>query len=197
MIAAIVLAAGESKRMGEENKLLLPYHDKAMIAHVVDTIAASTADIVIVVTGHEHEAIEAALQQKDIVVTHNPDYPEGMSTTIHRGVLKAPPESRGFMICLSDLPRITTADYNLLLQSFAEALAGNPQAIIVPAFQGQRGNPVLFSASYREAILSNRGVVGCRGIVKQNPTHVTRIEMPGDGILKDIDSPDDYRSISS
>lgn len=193
MISAIILAAGESKRMGAENKLLLPFEGRPLIEHIVRTVQASEADEVIVVVGHEAEQVQAALAGCGVYIVQNDHYREGMTTSIHTGVFAAAAEAEGFMIYLSDLPLIEAEELNGLIGAFKRALHENPAAIAVPVYQGQRGNPVLFSAPYRSAILNHKGLMGCKGIVKQNPDHVVHIEMPTDHILHDIDTREDYQ----
>ncbi len=191
-VAAIVLAAGSSRRMGGRNKLLLPFRGQPLVRHVVTTILNSQADPVLVVLGHEAEAVRAALADLPIGFTYNPRHAEGMTTSIQAGVAAAPADVLGYMICLSDLPLIETAEYDRLLEAFRKALARDPACIVVPEFQGQRGNPVLFAASYRAAILAEERLTGCRGLVRRYPEHVVRVAMPTDHILQDIDTPEAF-----
>jgi molybdenum cofactor cytidylyltransferase len=193
MISAIVLAAGESKRMGAENKLLLPFEGKPLIEHIVRTVQASDADEVMVVVGHEAERVRAALAGCDVRIVQNEHYREGMTTSIHAGVSAVAAEAEGLMICLSDLPLIEPHELNHLIHAFKQALAEDSAVIAVPVYQGQRGNPVLFAAQYKAEILGHKGLSGCKGVVKQNLNHVRHIEMPTDHILHDIDTQADYR----
>lgn len=195
MIAAIVLAAGESRRMGGQNKLLLPLGEKTFIERVVETILDSRADQVIVVLGHQAERVQAKLEGLDVDVVTNPRYREGMTTSIHAGVRAASSEVDGFMICLSDLPLIEAEELNRLIEAFNRGVGEDAGKIVVPVFQGQRGNPVLFPALYRPDILAHRGLMGCRGIVKQNPERVMEVEMPTDHVLHDVDTQEAYQRL--
>ena len=195
LISAIVLAAGESRRMGAQNKLLLPYENKTVIQHVVGTILQADVDAVYVVVGHEQDRVRQALDNLKVTFLENPDYVEGMGTSIRTGVERVPEEVAGYMICLSDLPLVTADEYSYLLQGFRNQLQQNPHAISVPRYKGQRGNPVILSSLYRPAMLSHQGVMGCRGIVKQHPEHVTFLEMETDHVLRDIDTPEAYERI--
>lgn len=193
MIAAIVLAAGRSTRMGEENKLLLPFGDKPLIARTVDAVLGSTAAQTIVVLGHQAERVRAALAGRDLAFVHNAHYEEGMATSIHAGIRAAAPGTAGVMICLSDLPLVESAELDRLMGEFA---ARPDKSIAVPAFQGQRGNPVLFSIRHREEILQVRGAAGgCKSVVKKYPQQVLEVDMPSDHILRDIDTLEDYREV--
>lgn len=194
-VDAIVLAAGESKRMGEENKLLLPYKGEPVLRRVVTTILESDVSKVYVVVGHEQNRIRAVLEDLAVEFVENPDYEEGMGTSIRAGVDHASDQVAGYMICLSDLPLITAKEYSFLISAFQEQRKQNPQAITVPMHGGQRGNPVILSSAYRTAMLSHQGVMGCRGIVKQNPDHVQFTEMATDHVLYDIDTPEAYKGL--
>jgi molybdenum cofactor cytidylyltransferase len=192
MFSAIVLAAGESTRMGAKNKLLLPFGSEPLIAHVVRRIQASRVAEVIVVLGHQAEQVRQALEGLPVRFVTNDRFAEGMTTSIHAGIGAASDRSQGFMICLSDLPLIQTGEYDLLLEAFEQALKQDNHSILVPVYKGQRGNPVLFSVHYRQDILRHEGLMGCQGIVKQNRDRVIEVEMPSDHILKDMDTPEVY-----
>ncbi len=195
-VAAVVLAAGTSQRMGGRNKLLLPFGDQPLVRHVVTTILASRADPVLVVLGHEAEAVRTALAGLPILFVHNPRYAEGMTTSIQAGVAAAPADVLGYMICLSDLPLVESAEYDRLIDAFQEAHARDPACIVVPEFEGQRGNPVLFAAHYRTAILAEERLTGCRGLVQRHPEHVVRVSMPTDHILRDMDTAEMFAALT-
>ena len=167
-----------------------------MIVHVVENVRNSEAHEVIVVLGHEAERVKSALEDLDILLCMNESYAEGMSTSIHAGVSASSPDAAGFMICLSDLPLIESDEYNVLIRHFLSRYQANRQAIVVPMHQGVRGNPVLLSATHKEAMLAQQGIVGCRSVVKQNPDHVAHVEMVSDHVVRDVDTPDAYRAIS-
>ncbi len=194
MVTAIVLAAGESRRMGPVNKLLLPWGEDTLVQHVVATVSASAADETIVVLGHEADQVEKALANAPARIVRNHRYQEGMATSIHAGVKAARPQAEGYMICLCDLPAILAQELDRLIEAFRLALqqGRSAQPIVVPCFQGRRGNPVIFASSYRQRILENQGALGCKGIVRSYPDRVVEVEMPTDSILRDIDTPGEY-----
>jgi molybdenum cofactor cytidylyltransferase len=191
-VSAIVLAAGESRRMGAVNKLLLPFGEATLIERVVGVVEASEAREVVVVVGHEAAQVREALREHAVVFAENTRYREGMTTSIHAGVRAAAPEASGFMICLSDLPLIEQAELNRLLAAFEAARQEDAGRIVVPVFGGQRGNPVIFPAFYRADILGHGGLMGCKGIVQQNPERVVEVAMPTDHVLRDADTPEAY-----
>ncbi|MBF0276806.1 MAG: molybdenum cofactor cytidylyltransferase [SAR324 cluster bacterium] len=195
MISAIVLAAGESKRMGAENKLLLPFRDKTLIESIVDNVLASEVHEVILVLGHEADRIRKALQNRHIRFVNNTDFRNGMTTSIQAGINAISSLSDGIMICLSDLPFIQSEEMNELIHSFENAIQRNKKQIVLPTFQGQRGNPVIFSMLYKAEILEHQGANGCKGVIRQNQSQVLEIEMSTANVLKDIDTKDDYAAL--
>ena len=195
MITAIVLAAGESRRMGSANKLLLPVGETTLIEHVVHTVGQSEANEVIVVLGHEADRIRAALDTHDVTFVTNDRYREGMTTSIHAGVGTASPQATGFMICLSDLPLIEPEELNRLIEAFRETVRDHERPIVVPTFEGRRGNPVLFSIQYKLQIVDHKGLMGCKGIVRQNPDNVLEVAMATDHVVRDIDTMEAYQRL--
>ena len=192
MLSVILLAAGESRRMGERNKLLLPLRESCFLAHIADQILAVKPDELLVVVGHEKERIREALANRPIQFVENPNYAEGMTTSIRMGIRAASPNALGFMICLSDLPFIEAAEYQELVGQFKMLLVENPQLILRPVVGDQPGNPVLFSASYREELLNHAKMEGCRGLIRQYKERVCRHSMSTDHVLRDIDTPEEY-----
>ena len=192
MITAIILAAGESRRMGGQNKLLLPIFGEVLIQKFVRSIRASNVDEVLVVVGHEEEKIKDVLKGQSVRFVENFCYMEGMTTSIQSGIQAASPESDGLLICLADLPFIETSDFNRLICSFTDFFDTKSSLIIVPVFKGQRGNPVLFSNQFREIILQHKGE-GCRDIVQKHPECVREVTMENDNVLLDLDTPEDFK----
>jgi len=195
MISAVILAAGESRRMGTQNKLLLQIGSEVLIRKFVKSVCASSADAVLVVLGHEAEKIKAVLQDQALRFVKNTCYEKGMTTSIQSGVNAASMESVGLMICLADLPFAETSDFNRLIQAFTDFRRTESSLIIVPVFQGQRGNPVLFSAEFRDKLLAHNGE-GCKGIVSKYPQSVREVSMENDNLLRDIDTPEDYKLVT-
>lgn len=191
-LTAIVLAAGSSQRMESRNKLLLDFGGKPLVAHVVKTIVAAGLEEVVVVVGHEANRVRNVLVPYPVTFVHNERYPEGMSTSIHAGVNAASEEAAGYMICLADLPLIEPAELRVLIRAFNAALEQDDKHIVVPYHAGERGNPVVFPVYYKPAILAQRGLMGCRGLIEQHRDHVVAVEMETDHILVDIDTPEAY-----
>ncbi|HZC36150.1 MAG TPA: nucleotidyltransferase family protein [Chthoniobacterales bacterium] len=193
MLSAVVLAAGMSARMGK-NKLLLEFRTKPLIAHAVDTLLASEVDEVVVVLGHEAEKIRDKLQRKRVRLVQNPHYREGLSTSVRAGVRAVSPQAEAIMIYLADQPLLESADVNFIVRAFTYAKTINKR-IVVPFFNGQRGNPVILDSSYKEAILGLIGDVGCRGVIKRYPDEVFLVEMENDHVVRDVDNADDFQQV--
>lgn len=189
MLTAIVLAAGVSRRMGR-NKLLLPYKGKPLLAYVVQQILAARVGPVIVVTGHDASLVAASLKGLSVQIVHNSRYEEGMTSSIQAGIAAASGE--GYMICLSDMALISPGEYALLNRAFIKELKLDKACIIQPTYDNQVGNPVTFSAAWREAILANTDPEGCKNIVRSHTENVYQVEMLTSSVLQDVDWPDDY-----
>jgi len=187
-VAALVLAAGLSRRMGTLNKLLITIDGKPMLRHVADAAAASEARPLIVVTGHEREKVEAALAGLEPAprFVFNPDAAAGLSTSLKCGLAALPPETDGAVVCLGDMPRVTPAAIDALIAAF------NPvegRAICVPVRGGKRGNPVLLARSLFAELAGISGDVGARDLVAAHPELVAEVEVENEGVLIDIDTP--------
>ncbi|MDJ0839173.1 MAG: nucleotidyltransferase family protein [Acidobacteriota bacterium] len=187
MLSAVVLAAGASRRMGAENKLLMSWRGRPLIAHMVHTLHVADIGEVIVVLGHQAQAVQAVLPEGARTV-FNARWEEGMTTTIAAGV-NAASETEGYLICLADQPLLQAGDLQDLADQFRLGLARDRRCIGVPFYRGRRGNPVFFARAWRSALLSQSGQGGCRPLVKANPRHVLPLEAANDHVLLDMDTP--------
>ena len=196
MISAVILAAGESRRMGKQNKLLLPVGGEALLVKLVKSVCASDVGQVLVVIGHEAEKIRRKLKELPLSFVYNPNFSEGMTTSIKSGVKEVSPDCDGLLICLADMPLINTSDINQLIHAYVQNRIKEKRLIVVPVFQGQRGNPVLFSSEFRNDILDYKKESGCRGVIMNYPESVKEIEMDNDNMLLDVDTLEDYQNVS-
>jgi molybdenum cofactor cytidylyltransferase len=194
MVTAIVLAAGSSQRMGSINKLLLQYKGKAIIETTVGSIVSSGVEGIIVVTGHEAEKVKAAIQHLPADIIHNEDYLKGMTTSIQRGIEHA--KESGYMICLADMFTITPGEYGFLKSAFEKNFRSHAKYIYLPRFKNEKGNPVIFSPYYKDAILEHKEMEGCRGIIQSNKENIFWIDMPTEHVLQDMDYYDDYENLT-
>jgi len=190
-VAAVVLAAGCSRRMGNDNKLLSDLDGKAIILHAVETVSYSKSDMVIVVTGHDADRVRDLLTDFDVRFVHNKHYTEGLSTSLSAGIHAVPDEVAGALICLGDMPRVTVAVLDQLIEAFR---GGHGRRICVPIHKGRRGNPVLWPRVFFPRILNVSGDRGARDLLVKHPEKMQQVEVRSEGIFIDVDTPGDlYR----
>jgi molybdenum cofactor cytidylyltransferase len=185
-VGALILAAGQSRRMGSLNKLLADIEGRPMVARVADALLASRANPIVVVTGHQEERVRGALAGRDLRFVHNPDYAEGLSTSLRVG-LAALDDVDGAAICLGDMPDVTPAHVDRLIAAFDP---GSGRAICVPTFNGKRGNPVLWDRRFFAEMASVSGDVGARHLIGDHEDAVHEVAMPDSGVLNDFDTPE-------
>lgn len=191
MITAILLAAGASRRMGPANKLMLSYKGKSMLLHALDTLMESRIENIVVVKGHQPEAVTSIIEDRSIQSVYNPEWEKGMTGSIQVGIRASSSESRGYLICQGDMPDILVSTFNKLNDEF---LAHNDDhQILLPAFKKKRGNPVLFGGIFRPEILDHSEPEGCRSLVKKYHSRVSIVDVDDPGILKDIDTPKEFQ----
>jgi molybdenum cofactor cytidylyltransferase len=186
-IAAVVLAAGRSSRMAPANKLLTEVDGQAMVARAVDAALASQAEPVFVVTGHDGSRVRQALGERNVTIVENPDYADGLSASLRAGISALPQDLDGAIVLLGDMPRVTAAHIDRLLAAF------NPEegrAICVPTWHAKRGNPVLWSSRFFPEMRALEGDAGARSLLRTHAEQVCEVEMPDDGILVDVDTPE-------
>lgn len=191
-IAAVVLAAGRSTRMGAANKLLMDLHGVPMIARTVAAVA-SAASPVIVVTGHDADAVAKALKDARVTVVRNPRFADGMATSLKAGLGVLPADADGVLICLGDMPAVTAASIVQLVAAF-DPVEG--RAIVVPTYQGKRGNPVLFARAFIDEMRTAEGDVGARALLSQHADAVYEVET-GAGVLADADTPAAFAALKA
>jgi molybdenum cofactor cytidylyltransferase len=190
MISAIVLAAGQSRRMGGQ-KVLLPYGEVTVIEHIVHTLEEAGADEIIAVVGHDADRVAAALQNTAARIVLNPDYQSGMLSSARCGIRAVFTRARAFLIALGDQPSIRCEVVRALIQEFKN-LPEDSQAILVPTCDGRRGHPMIVFRHFRDPILTRFDDVGLRGLLQAHPDLVREIPVAHPGILRDMDAPQDY-----
>ncbi len=186
-LAAIVLAAGRSTRMGGPNKLLVPIDGRPMVRHAVEAALAAGIGEIVVVTGHMREEVEAALSGLPVRFVHNPRFAEGLSTSLKAGVKALSRDVDGAFVLLGDMPRIRPEHLRALAAAF-EPAAG--RGIVVPVRDGQRGNPVLWGRAFFATFEGLAGDTGARGLIDGFPEAVAEVPMPDAASLVDVDTPE-------
>ncbi|MBD0275572.1 MAG: NTP transferase domain-containing protein, partial [Acetobacteraceae bacterium] len=190
-VAALVLAAGRSRRMAPLNKLLVQDRDGApMVARVVDNVLGSHARPVVVVTGHERERVEEALAGRPVRFVHAEDYAEGLSASLKAGLAALPPDLDGVVVCLGDMPLVAGPLVDKLIAAFDPEEA---RAIVMPTFRGKQGNPMLWSVEFLPEMMEITGDVGARHLAGKHADRVAEVEMADDAVLRDFDTPEALR----
>ncbi len=186
-VAALVMAAGRSSRMGGANKLLSEVEGQAMAARAVDAALASRARPVVVVLGHDAARIRSVIGDRPVAVVENPGHASGLASSLKAGLLALPVDIDGALICLADMPRVGGAALDRLIAAF-DPMQG--RAICVPVWDGKRGNPVLWAKQFFPEMASLAGDVGARHLIGQYGELVVEVPMPDDAVLLDIDTPE-------
>lgn len=191
-VSAVVMAAGRSTRMGAINKLLVSLDGRVMVRAVVDALSGSSVGAVVVVTGHESDRVQEALAGSDVRLVHNPEFGQGLSGSLRVGLAALPESAEGAVICLGDMPLVTSRHVDRLVAAFDPA---EGREICVPVFEGKRGNPVLFARRFFDEMMAVRGDVGARHLIGEYEEYVCEVAMDDRAVLVDVDSPQALRDI--
>ena len=183
-IAAVILAAGRSTRMGPANKLLADLNGKPLVRWVAEAALASQTRPVLAVTGHQAAEVKAALAGLDVTLVDNPDYATGLASSLRAGIRALPEATDGVLVLLGDMPRITAAHIDRLIAASASG------KIVVPAHEGRRGNPVLWPARFFLALVALEGDAGAKRLLTAHAADVHEVDLASDAIFLDIDTPD-------
>jgi molybdenum cofactor cytidylyltransferase len=186
-IGALLLAAGQSRRMGGPNKMLAEIDGIPMVARVAQRLLASRARPIVAVLGNQAEAVDDALGKLPVERVRNPDFAAGLSTSLKRGIAALPDDLEGVIVCLGDMPLISGRHLERLIAAF-NPLEG--RAIIVPTRRGKRGNPVLWSKRFFAEMAGLAGDVGAKHLIGEHAELVAEVEMDDDAVLVDIDTPE-------
>jgi molybdenum cofactor cytidylyltransferase len=186
-VAAIILAAGRSTRMGGPNKLLAELGGKPLVRIVTEQALASRAQGVIVVTGHQADDVQKALHGLKVTFAHNPDFAEGLAGSVKAGIAAVPNSADGAVICLGDMPLIEARLIDRMIESFAPD-RGN--LIVVPVSDGRRGNPVLWSRRFFNELMTLDGDIGARHLIAKHGEAVAEVPVEGHSAFLDIDTPE-------
>lgn len=187
MIWAVVLAAGESRRMGTQ-KLLLPFGETTVVGAVVRTAQASRVDKVLVVLGADRQAVRAELAARGVEFAVNDHYHLGMLSSVQAGLRALPAEAEAAVILLGDQPFLAAPVVDAVIVAFE---AGRP-GLVIPTYQGRRGHPVLVDLKYRDEVLGFDQADGLRRLMRAHADDVLEVGTADANILRDLDTPEDY-----
>lgn len=193
-IAAVVLAAGRSTRMGALNKMLAEIGGKPLVRIAAEQALASHAKPVIVVTGHQHKQVEVALSGLPVRFVHNADYAEGLGSSLRTGIAAVPAEADGAIVCLGDMPQVDSSLIDKLLAAFDPEKGA---LVVVPSIDGKRGNPVVWSRRFFKELMSISGDVGARYLIGQYAEAVVEVPLSGEAALTDVDTPESLKAVKA
>lgn len=186
-IWAIVLAGGESRRMGTP-KMLLPFWGSTMLGRVIDNVTASRIDHTLVVLGAEKDRIGELLNKRPVSVCYNANYIEGMLSSVKCGIKHLPESCRAFLVFQGDQPLILPSTTDKLIDAYLESAKG----IMMPVFDNKRGHPLLIDSRFIADVMQLDNNYGLSGLAEKMPGEVSAIEVDDPGILRDFDTPEDY-----
>jgi molybdenum cofactor cytidylyltransferase len=186
----MILAAGESKRMGRV-KQLLPFRGSTLLGQTMETLLQSQAAEIVVVLGYQAEKIIPQIAREPVKIVVNPDFEQGMSSSIKYGLGHISEAADGVMIVLGDQPLIEKETIDLLIEKHRQSDCG----IILPVYKGMRGHPVIFKMRYKDELLRLTGDIGGKEIVERHPSDVLEVEVDSEGVVISIDVVSDYQSL--
>ncbi|HJQ15034.1 MAG TPA: nucleotidyltransferase family protein [Anaerolineales bacterium] len=188
MISAIILAAGESKRMGVP-KMLLPWGDKTVIEHVVNTFLTAGIEDIVVVTGGAYNYVEKAIDQYPVRKIQNPNYAAGeMISSIQCGLREMPERTLAALIGLGDQPQIQGRNISAICDAYKKSRS----PLVIPSFQMKRGHPWLVARPFWQKLLGLQAPQTPRDFLKDHSDQIQYVNLDTPAILADLDTPDDY-----
>lgn len=191
-IAALILAAGQSKRMGDENKLLLPYKGVSVLSHIIVQVKKAGVSRIFAVTGHEREKVAAEISRHDITIIHNDLYGEGMSSSVKSGIKSLPDDVDAVLVILGDMPGITAEIISKIMIAYNPA---EGRKIIIPTHRGKRGNPLLWDRDFFSDFERLKGDRGAKTLLRDYPDFIAEVEIGAEAIFMDIDSLEAYQRL--
>jgi len=196
-VGAVLLAAGEGSRMGNIPKCLIQLDGQTLLQRQLIALTEAGVDEVVVVTGHHHLAVERELEAlkslNPMRVIRNAHANEGQARSVRLGIETLGSDFDAVIMALSDQPFIDSQDIKALIATFKKRTAGE---IILPMFDGQRGNPIMLSGSVMKTILASGAEMVCRNFMDQHPELVHQWQTQNDHYVVDVDTPEDLKALS-
>ncbi len=194
MTAGVLLAAGASRRMGGDNKLLLPVRGRPLVTWPAGALTGAGLEPVVAVVGRDADAVTRALSGLAVTCVRNDRHRDGMGSSVAAGVRAVPPEADAVAVAVGDLPGLRSD----LVAAVVAAFRADPRGIAVPVFRGRRGHPVVFDLGrYRPALESLCGDAGARGVLAAHPDDVLEVPVDDPGVVQDVDTPEAYGAVVS
>ncbi len=192
-ISCLVLAAGLSSRMTIGNKLLLKVKNITIIEKTIKNLYASNIDSFLIILGHQSNLLSKVLKKFNIPLIINQSYKEGISSSIKKGISRIDNKSNGVIICLGDMPKITSKTYNILIEKFKKYYNNTTPLIILPEYNGINGNPVILSNHFFPELAKISGDTGAKFLIKKNKQYIKKVIISEKYILEDVDDIEKYK----
>lgn len=177
--------------MGGEHKLLLPWGESTVVGTAARTAAAVGDAHLVIVLGCRAAEVRSAASEERAIYVENPRWEEGMFTSIQAGLAALPPEAEAFFVALGDMPLIPVSAYIALMEAY------RPGFVLVPAYEGRRGHPVLVPRALMAEAAPPVGDQGLRSILRKHPERVMEVPLTNEGICIDLDTPEEYSTWSA
>jgi len=189
MISSILLAAGQSKRMDGDNKLIKKYKKKYLINHILGTLIKSKIDKIIVVLGFQSSKVkQLIIKNKKIIFVYNKNYKSGMASSIKAGLKRISKRSIGFLIVHADMPLISKK----IINSLCCAIKSNNKEMVAPIYKRKMGNPIGFKSSMNRTLSKTKGDSGAKKMIKRNKKKLSLIRVNSKAIFKDFNTQRDF-----
>jgi len=192
-IAAVLLAAGEGRRMGGVAKLLIRLQGVPLVSRQLVAMSGAGVDEVVVVTGFAREAVEDEVKSYVVTLAHNDAYSDGQQGSVRVGLEALSGPFDAVIVALADQPLIGAGDLTELIGAFKKRPAGH---VVVPVVVGRRGNPIVLDAAARDRILESGANLGCRHLIEREPELVYAYETANARFVTDLDTPEDVRTLA-
>jgi molybdenum cofactor cytidylyltransferase len=193
-LGAVLLAAGEGRRMGGMNKLALQMQGVPLLKRALFALSGAGVDEVAVVLGHHADALEPMVREFPVTVVHNARASDGLMSSVHAGLAGLPGSYDAVLVCLADQPLLNTQDIEALIGAFKKRETG---MAVVPRVKGRRGNPIILDWNARDEILAGEADLGCRQLLERHPEQVSSFDTDNDHYIVDLDTPEDILALES
>lgn len=190
--SAVVLAAGQSTRMGGRNKLLLDFGGEPLLRRTLATVLAAGMQETVVVTGWQAREVTRAVIDLPVTLQPNLRYEDGQMRSVAAGVAALAQATDAILVCPGDLALLTLADLHTLMAVYE---AHPDSSIVIPRHRGQRGNPIVFAAAYAPEVAAGRRLIGCRKLAQQYPQETFWFDADHERYTTDCDTPEDYQRL--
>jgi molybdenum cofactor cytidylyltransferase len=175
------------------SKQLLPYENTTILETVIDHITQSSVDETLVVLGSNRESIEEVIRDIPVNSVYNPDYKEGMLSSVQKGFASLPEDADAVLVFLGDQPKIPSS----VIDEIVRAYRSTDKGIVLPVYDRRRGHPILISTKYRTEVASLNPDIGLRELVHQHEEDILEVQLDSPTILEDIDTPEDYKNLKN